>query len=119
MGFNAEQFIEPLDYNFEKFGGPSGTIPEPSDKQIYAFNEAMRSGLEARGVDITTGDRVAWAAQLAKLDVNAQREYLDSMVHVFADLCGGSPDLQQLQALPYRIRNAFFGWLAAQLSPEA
>lgn len=35
--FNAETVVEPMDWDFTKYGGGKGTIPEPSDIEVERF----------------------------------------------------------------------------------
>lgn len=37
MGFKAEEFVEPLDYDFNPFIDVKGTLPEPSDRAVNTF----------------------------------------------------------------------------------
>jgi hypothetical protein len=119
MGFNAEKVVDPLDYDLTAVGGPKGRVPEPSDKVVFALQEDLRSGLTAQGIDISDlTDMGRIAKQITALEPEQQTQYLESQLAAVARFCGGSPTLEQLQELPYRIRNAFVGWLVGEFNPE-
>lgn len=120
MGFQADKVVDPLDFDFSAFGGPVGTIPEPTDQQIFQLQEDLSAGLVAVGVPADQlDDMEAIAKATATLDRESQQTFLEAQTEALARLCGGEPTLEQIQALPFRIRAAFFGWLIGEFRPEA
>lgn len=43
MGFKAAEAVEALDWDFTKYGGGSGTSPEPSTADIHQYQRSLRS----------------------------------------------------------------------------
>lgn len=119
-GFDAAAAVEPMDWNFEKFGGGSGTVPEPSNDEMKRFQRdfarVMREGAKldmsddaAKKMDETEFE----AYQMKAEDIGKQ---LDTVI---ADLCKNSPSAEQVGRLPFRVKTAFSQWLMKQFNPEA
>jgi len=137
-GFDAGAEVDPLDYDFttikaipndvrEILQDAKGTIPEPSNDQVNKFLRSQRAKLEEAGVnvkDFDPTDQQKSMLVIAQAMVDASPETVDKiaagMVDAVAELCGGRPTREQIDALPVRIRTAFFGWLMGQLTnPES
>jgi hypothetical protein len=137
-GFDAGAEVDPLDYDFttikalpgavrEILKDAKGTIPEPSNEQVNKFLRKQRSKLESHGVkieDFDPADQIKSMTAVAKALATASPEDIDKMasgmVDAVAELCGGTPTREQIDALPQRIQTAFFGWLMGKLtSPES
>jgi len=134
MGFDAAAVVEPLDWNFEKFGAGKGVIPEPSEAQVKAWQRAIRrvmtetmtklnerskaEGKEETDTSGLTPREFIEALGTAESDaiVDAANEELD---RIYVKFCGGSPSAEQLGRLPYRYKIAFYAWLQEEFSPEA
>lgn len=131
MGFDAGKAVIALDYDFstvkvadesaaEILKEAKGTIPEPSQDALEAFQERLRSrivdgGLEeiaALGDDPSTADVVS---AISGLPEGALGEMMNDTLDAVADLCAGSPTREQINVLPARIRLAFIGWLTESL----
>jgi hypothetical protein len=122
--FDAGQFGT-LRYDFKKFGGVQGLIPDPSDEQIDSFLTRLREiareyGDEDATIDVESAD----AAELTRmLDEGPGLRIADAQQAVceaIGELCQGSPDVAQLLRLPLRVRVGFLGWLQRKLlAPEA
>lgn len=115
-----------LRYDFKKWGGVQGIIPDPSDEQIEAFLRRLRDIAREFGDD--TADDVdiedASAEQLtAMLEDDTGLRLADAqkaIAEAVSELCQGSPDVAQLLQLPFRVRQGFLGWLQRKLmNPEA
>lgn len=118
MGFVATEAVEALDYDFNPHVDAKGTIPEPSTRQIEDFRTAIFTTLQASGLDpeaLSSGKvNLAMLGDLMEKGSAVER----AMVTAVADLTG-IPD-RTLEALPYRIKAAFVGWVTGQFfSPEA
>jgi hypothetical protein len=119
--FDAGQYGT-LRYDFKKFGGVQGIIPDPSDEMLEAFMRRLRDIAKEYGADDI--DENATAEQLQDLmeeDENlrladAQKDQAEAV----SELCQGSPNAEQLMALPFRVRQGFMRWLQRKLmDPEA
>lgn len=121
-GFNAGEVVDALDYDFTAVGGPKGTIPEPDDTRIEKFRKALggivaetlKARESAQASVAETGELTAdtLLSALESADLTAQ---LGRAVDAVADLCQGSPTRDQIEALPWRHKQAFFAWLVGQL----
>lgn len=114
-----------LRYDFKKFGGVQGLIPDPSDQMIEDFLTRLRAiakeyGDEDATIDVETADAAELTAMLDETEgvrlADAQREVCAAI----AELCQGSPNADQLLQLPFRVRQGFMAWLQRKLmNPEA
>lgn len=117
MGFKATEAVEELTYDFRPHLDRSGAIPEPSTKQIEKFRTALFDTFQASGIDPSTLG--------AKMDLSSIGDLMEkastveeAMVGAVADLTGIAD--RDLNALPYRIKAAFVGWIMGQFfNPEA
>lgn len=124
MGFKASEAVEELSYDFTPYG-PSGTIPEPSTKQVDAFRAVMFGSLrtlaESLGVevsDLAPGSGVKVSMDMIDTLMERSTEAETLVVSAVADLTG-IPD-RTLNALPYRVKAAFLGYISGSfLNPEA
>lgn len=121
--FNSGEVIEALDFDLTTHGGPAGTVPEPSDAAIARLfrrvQEEVAREVEKFGVDLeekaTTPE--ALIEMMGAIDEEDILNTATLMTNIFAELCAGMPTEDQLAALPFRVRNAFFGWLMGELNP--
>lgn len=130
MGFDAGTIVEPLNWTFVKVTkdeADQGTIAEPSDKAIKKlFRELAKLNTELvtnLGLDpkVATVPQVLQA--LGDIPDDATEElsldtHLRKLTELFAELCSGSPSVEQLEKLPLRIRIPFFNWLREELRPN-
>lgn len=118
MGFKATEAVEALDYDFNPHIDSKGTIPEPSTRQIEDFRNSIFATFQASGIDpeqITSG-KVSLSMMGDLMEKGNAVE--KAMVTAIADVTG-IPD-RTLDALPYRIKAAFVGWIMGQFfDPEA
>lgn len=139
MGFDAESVVEPMDWNFSKFGAGKGTIPEPSDIEVERFlkkyqvliSQTLRSA-ERRAIEqldtaineaagdedrlLTLEESVAVMGRIDSNELISSSEASDALLELFATITKGQPSKEQMLALPHRIRAAFYGWVMGQLT---
>lgn len=119
MGFNAGKAVVALDYDFTAFiEGAKGTIPEPTQDELEAFYAGMA---EIAEIDVPEdGDVDAEAARTAISEVlsddGLMRQFWPKVLDALEPICKGSPTRAQIEALPARIRLAFFDWLTSELT---
>ena len=123
-GFEAQGVVEALDWDFNPYVAARGTIPEPTDNQIAAFLTGVKATIKEVEADlpdgITENDPVALLAMMEDLDPAKTIEQIGKMAEIYSALCSGTPTVEQIMALPMRVRNIFFAWLQAEvMSPEA
>lgn len=122
-GFDAGSIVEPLDYNFTKFGGKRGVIPEPDDKRIaklYADQESLTKEIVGEHVKlpVNPGPQDIAEALMQSTMSETYLPMLDGMTHVYAEFCQSSPSEDELRMLPPRIRTLFFQWIIKNIRPE-
>ena len=127
--FDAATAVDPMVYDLTKYGGPQGTIPEPSQGQIETFFKNLKE------VNLFVGRTVSEAQKLAKqadesgdtqtleefvdtIPEEKIKEYQDQFAGWVHDVTSGTLDVAMLQGLPARIFSAFFRWLSTELSPK-
>ena len=122
--FTAADAGDPLEYDFRPHDDATGTVPEPTDDQVAEFYAALGRGLEdALGeervaeVDLTSPYGVA--SLLGSLTADEHRAMYDYLLTTHADVCSGSPSREQIAALPFRLRRAFYGAVQEWLRPES
>ena|SRR5215472_8733624 len=119
--------LETLDWDFHGFGVPAkGTIPEPSDKSIGHFldglkrlyEQAAESGLPTE--ETAEADPAEMIAALHRLTGDAYVKFMSDLAGLFSQLCGRTPNKEQLLKLPLRVRTKFYGWIQDEVvNPEA
>lgn len=142
--FDAASAVEPMDWNFEKYGAGKGTVPEPSDIEIERFmrkyrvlsSEVLRSAeisankelqemvdrrLKENDPDdptevLTVQESIEVMRQIDFAGDEKAPEIAEAMLDLVVTITKGSPNKQQLLALPNRVRGAFYGWLIGQLT---
>lgn len=123
--FDAGAVVEALEFTFKPHADLEGTVPEPNDRQIAAFQKAMKDEIikAARELGVTGDISIGeFMAALEKTDQTVEEviEVNRRAAKIFADLCSGHPSQAQLMKVPPRARLAFFRWLQGEvLSPEA
>ena len=121
MGFKATEAVEELTYDFTPHitgSAAQGKIPEPSSKQIEQFRNAIVGSVKEAGLDPTalTSGKFSFEQMddlLAKADSVEK-----ATVAAVADITGIAHST--LDALPFRVKAAFLGWITGEfLNPEA
>ena len=116
MGFNVQEMLDPLDYDFHPYVDAAGVTPEPSDDQmktaqaglaeIFPVNEKGELDLKVLAERVTTVEE--GSALEARL------------FEILAGLTSGQPSADEMKALPFRAQRAYMGWLMGKLlNPEA
>lgn len=113
-----------LRYDFKKFGGVQGVIPDPSDEQIETFMRNMRDTAKEFGQDESVDPDSMSAEELQELmEDEAALQIKEAQVKIsglVGDLCSSSPSADELLALPLRVRQGFMRWLQGKLlDPES
>lgn len=97
-GFDGAGALAPLDYKgLETYGIADGTVAEPSNEALAAFLEAIAALGEAP--EGTSG-----------------LELLTQAHQATADLCSGTPSVEQFASLPPRLFREFIKWLAGEFT---
>lgn len=124
-GFKASAAISKMTYDFSGIAvddedvqaildGPEGkgTTPEPSGPQVRHFQAEQRKVL-------------GLAADTPQEDVNkhmlslSEDEFIDlddDILNIVADVTGGKPSRQALEALPFRVRESYYGYIIGELT---
>lgn len=122
--FDSSTIGGSLDFDFTGWGGSKGTVPEPSRPAVNKLLKKVQNSFKDLGLvdensgDSTTPDQVR--ATMDKIEDEALFEKMtEAMTAAVADVCGGTPSLEELTALPYRPFMGFFGFLMGNLvDPE-
>lgn len=140
-GFDAGSAVEPMDWDFSKFGAGKGTVPEPSDVEIDRFmrqyqvlatqvirsaeaqtNQQLQELIERRAKedDPDSPEKPLTLEQsvevMKQVDLGNSAEIANAMLDLIITITKGQPSREQLMALPHRVRGAFYGWLIGQLT---
>lgn len=122
--FDAGSVLEPLDYDFTKFGGRKGTVPEPDEvvlteflRQLAEITNAIAKEHFDLPDDITREELFVKAQELTTKDILP--ELSAALTKLYSEvLCQGNPPVEELNRLPLRIRGEFFKWIVEQTRPE-
>lgn len=124
--FNAESIGGEIEYDFTKWGGPEGVVPEPPRHLVNALMKNITKAFKDADLGPETGEgEVLSPEQVADTmnkieDEEMFQNLTDKLVEHLAEVCGGSPSKKDLEALPYRPFMGFFGYLIGNLTnPEA
>ena len=136
--FDASSLGGDLDYDFTKWGGKSGTVPEPSRFAAKRFFKDVQRVFKELDIapdgdaDTTSPDQIVEVMNAID-DEEMFDKLTDGVTDCLARLCGGeekkdgesvvwtggSPTHQELTALDYRPFMGFFGYLMSNLmNPE-
>lgn len=125
--FQASSAVEALEFDFRPYVEAFGTIPEPSQGTINAFQAAVKSVVgKTRGLldDMKTIQNKA-PEELTTEDIDLittkteQTEELTSQMNkAITIILGGAVTEEQLSALPYRVSTAFVKWIFDELNPK-
>jgi len=122
--FSASTAVGGLEYDFQPYG-KMGSIPEPSSDLIEAFQKEMASimkeGMELLPEKVeNTDDPVVMIRVLTQFLSADTRAVETKILQGCAALCQDSPNFDQQDELPYRLKRAWIGWLTGVfLVPEA
>lgn len=94
----------------------SGVIPEPTQKEIEGYSQAIRELFS-----ISKDDSVEKAIESAEKSTSEEDADAKSktLLELTATLCENNPSYKELDALPPRYRTGFMKWIHQELSnPE-
>ena len=112
MAFDASVQVVPLDYDFTMFvPGAQGTIPEPTEQQVHKFERAIQK-LSNQYKDMSTEDMAKYLENVTEEEYNKNREASLDAAEI---VCGKTPSREEIDALPMRIKQKFYGWLVREL----
>lgn len=124
--FDAGALASQLEFDFTAAGvDAKGVIPEPSDKMIGQYLDDIVESFQklAKLGDLASLDPTQPEALAAAMQAINGKEFiaaLDEVAKAAAKLCGGTPSLSQIRALPLRVRQHFFAYLQREVvNPEA
>lgn len=135
--FDAGKAVESVDYDFTKYGGPSGVIAEPTEAGLAGFTKVlddligsakteqtlieqaneMTREIEAKQAGRAQGKRAKKPEPEPEPDItytsllDRGSDYIARMIPPAGDLCQQSPSAEDMLALPYRVRVAFIEFL--------
>lgn len=124
--FDAGTAVEPMEVDFSKFGGPVGTIPEPSGPQVELFMDRMKAMRKKRGKLLVDGERIQESGDEEAMnkfleefpDEELKRESAEAFVWV--DECTSNfLAASMLEKLPPRVWAKFLRWFTGEMSPKA
>lgn len=131
--FNAATAVEQMEYDFTKYidgDEASGIIPEPTTDQMEAYFTSAKAiakrvkglqsqakGLQDRSESGEISDE-EMEQVLASMDSVSVKEVQSEMADLISALCSNTPSAETLLRLPYRVLQAFFGWVQGNLRPE-
>lgn len=124
--FDASTIGGDIEYDFSKWGGPSGVVPEPPRNAVSKMMRQISAAFKEYGLrddnaddDSLTPDDVAKTMSDAEDDEETFEKLSVTLLDAVAGVCGGSPSREVLDALPYRPFMGFFGYLIGNLTnPE-
>lgn len=146
--FDAGLAVEALEYDFTAYDGTEGEIREPSTGQVNRFFKDMKSMMkevraltqtakDLEGVNVEELSDEALAEAMTKVDEAEEGAavFQERTIECIAMLCGaereedprnegeyvvlgGSPDIEELRRLPYRVLQAFSTWLVGEIRPK-
>ena len=122
-GFKAAEKVSGLDYDFsgivvadadaqDLLDHAHGVIPEPSTQATRRLT-ARQNDLLGLPPDATPQDRLD---ALAAKSEEEMLEIDDQQLDIIAELTAGQPSREEIAALPFRHRQAFYGWLLGELN---
>jgi hypothetical protein len=119
-GFDAATAVEPMDWNFDKFGGGTGTVPEPSTEEMKLFQKdfarIMRDG---NALEMDSEESVKLTEEEFEELQTKMSAISDRLDVAISTLCKEQPSRAQVALLPFRVKTAFSRWLMEQFNPEA
>lgn len=112
--FNLVDEVDVLEFDFRTPSnpdGPFGVIPEPSADQLSVFRTRL-SDLIPTVTDNAGNTKIDVKALSARVSNEAEGSALEGALYQsVADLCSGSPSVEQVRSLPFRGQRAFVGWI--------
>jgi hypothetical protein len=145
--FVPSDHVEALEFDFTEYGGREGRITEPTTGSVNKFFKNMKNmvkevnalqrevGIDADTDEIKEMTDEEVAAQVAAMDESEAKigKFQVRTIENIAELCGavrevdedgnervvgGSPSVDDLTLLPYRVLQAFSTWLMGEIKPK-
>lgn len=131
--FDAATAVEQMEYDFSKYvegDDASGIIPEPTTDQMEAYftgAKAIAKKVKGLQADAKGLQEKADSGEISDDEMEQVLSSMDSvsikavqgeMADLIGALCSNSPSAETLMRLPYRVLQAFFGWVQGNLRPE-
>lgn len=114
--------VSSIEYDFSKWNGPKGSVPEPSDAAIKQFFKAVKeaaSKLDDVNATEIEDNPEAVSGMLESLNEDSLFEIADDIADAIGEMSNGQPSSGQVKALPFRVKQAFFGFLMGEIqAPE-
>lgn len=98
--------------------GFHGLLPEPSQELVSEWQVSMAKLADEYGFKGDQDDMEAISEFLAELDAETFVEQAERTAEIHSDLFQNSPSADQITAMPPRYRQAFYGYIAGEFSPE-
>lgn len=114
--FNAATAVDPMDFDLSAYGGPVGTIPEPTNGQIEKFFSAMQSA--AAKVGVKPGQQMT-PDMMSAIPEDLAQTLMSGMLDALVGVGGGSFTVEDIQNLPFRVQAALMTWIAGELGAGA
>lgn len=115
MGFNAGRAVSPLDYDFSAYvEGAKGTIPEPTQDELEVFLDALGTIAESEQSEERSDAETLDTIRQALSDDGLVKQFWPKVLDALDPICKGTPSRDQIEALPARVRFAFFDWLSSE-----
>lgn len=132
--FDAAKAVDPVEWDFTAYGGGSGVTPEPSRGQIIQFEKEMKrlsksiraiqrkaDALEKKAKDENLPpeelDKMIDALE-DEVSIDQMDAYEDAVTEAIAELCGGSPSVEDMNGLPFRIKEEFAKFVIQEFRPS-
>lgn len=125
--FDASTIGGDIEYDFSKWGGPAGVVPEPPRNAVSKLMKTVSTAFKEMGLrdedaddeSLTPNDVVNTMAKAEEDDEELFEKLTEKLTDALAEVCAGSPSRDALAALPYRPFMGFFGYLIGNLTnPE-
>lgn len=125
--FDASTIGGDIEYDFSKWSGPAGVVPEPSRGAVSRMMKEVSSAFKEVGLrDENADDGSLQMDEVVNTMTKVEDEdeemfelLANKLLDSLAKVCGGSPSREVLEALPYRPFIGFFGYVVGNLTnPE-
>lgn len=122
-GFKATQAVSGLSYDFtglevqdddaaDLLDKCKGTTPEPSYQQVRHMQSRFKALLGLDG-DV---DPVEINKAMARMSEDELLERDDEIAEIISGVTSGRPSIDEISALPFRVREAYVGWICGELN---
>jgi hypothetical protein len=122
-GFKATAAVSGLSYDFtglevldddaaDLLDKAKGTTPEPSYQQVRHMQAAIKTLL---GLDPDV-DPAEINKEMARMSEDDLLERDEEFTDIIAGVTSGRPSRDEIAALPFRVREAYIGWVCGELN---